>query len=119
MAIDAGVRRDERALPPSDVEDALALQLPVCLQDGSRIHDELRGELAHRRQRVLRPKGADDEGTPHFVHDLEVQGPPISRVEVYQQHWRGRVAVWRMSATLYQTFERMRRFPEESRPLLS
>jgi hypothetical protein len=44
----------------------------------------LRGQLADGRHRVLGAKGADDESPAHLVHDLEVQGPRIARIEIHR-----------------------------------
>jgi hypothetical protein len=48
------------------------------LKDRPRIHHELGRQLTNRRKGVFGAQGAEDERTPHFLQDLEVQRPRIA-----------------------------------------
>ena len=69
-------RPDERALPGARLDQALALQVPVGLEHGVRVHRHRGHDLPHARKLVTHVEDAHPQRLPHLPHDLQVRRHP-------------------------------------------
>ena len=77
---------NERAASLASDDEALALEVAVCLRDGVRIDGEIRDDFAHGRKLIADVERAESQRLLDLLHDLEVGGDTGAWVEMKLDH---------------------------------
>ena len=85
LAQEAGDFLDERALPMSDLDEAVDGEVSVRLHHRGRVHAQLPRERPHRRQGVARLQLAGRHGHTHTRGDLLVEGRRAAGIDLGEQ----------------------------------